>query len=413
MKRGRAPLVVVAILLIAGCGGDDPADDPAADEASTTTTADGATTPTADQPGGGTLDDVAISLTEVAELDSPTTLGPRPGTTDLYATERAGTVRVLRADGDGLAVDDEPLIDLSDDVSTDGERGLLGLAFSADGDTLYLSYTNADGNSRLVAYAMDGDAVDEGSRRELLAVEQPFSNHNGGDVHLGPDGLLWYGLGDGGSSGDPEGNGQDPTTLLGAVLRIDPEAPTGDLPYGIPADNPFADGAAADGTTGRPEVFLYGVRNPYRFSFDAETDDLWIADVGQNAIEEIDFLAAGTGAGANLGWAEMEGSEPYEGGSPPAGHVPPIFEYSHDERGCSVTGGFVYRGDAIGALQGAYVYGDYCAPELRALTQADGDVTAERGLGVELSNLVGFGTDTAGELYALSLDGVVARLDPA
>ncbi len=305
----------------------------------------------------------------------------------------------------GGDVADEPVLDISDRTTTDGERGLLGLAVSPGGDELYVSYTNLDGDSRLDAYAVDGGVVDPGSRRELLAVDQPYSNHNGGNVVLGPDGMLYLGLGDGGSAGDPQGNGQDRSTLLGSLLRIDPR-PTGDDAYSIPEGNPFVGEGDA-----RPEIWAYGLRNPWRFSFDRETGDLWIADVGQSALEEINFAPAGEGAGANYGWNLREGTEPYNGGQRPDRNVDPIGQYSHDD-GCSITGGFVYRGQALPALRGAYVYTDLCAGDLRALAQRDGEVTQQAGLGVDVAQPVSFGEGPDGELYVLSLSGDVLRLAP-
>ena len=231
---------------------------------------------------------------------------------------------------------------------------------------------------------------------------QPFSNHNGGDVHIGPDGFLWWSLGDGGSRGDPRGNGQNTDTLLGSILRIDPTAGN---PYGVPGDNPLV------GRAGRDEIFAYGLRNPWRFSFDRATGDLWIADVGQNRWEEINRLAApGRGRGANLGWNAREGTHSYDGGGIPTGHVGPIHEYSHD-RGCSVTGGYVYRGGRIPGLSGTYVYGDYCTAELWGL-RTDGD-RGSLDVSVPAGTLVSFAEDNAGELYVLSFDGWVSRLDPA
>jgi glucose/arabinose dehydrogenase len=296
-------------------------------------------------------------------------------------------------------------------VVTDVEQGLLGIEFSPDGGTLYVSYSLApDGDSRVDAYTMAGDEVDTGSRRELLAVEQPYANHNGGDLAIGPDGYLYIGLGDGGSGGDPEGNGQDTQVLLGKILRVDPDRPADGKEYGIPADNPFADGA-----DGAPEVWLYGVRNPWRFSFDAETGDLWIADVGQESIEEIDLLPAadGGGKGANLGWNEMEGAHPFEDGTNPDGGVLPLFEFDHGDGGCAVTGGVVYRGTAIPELAGAYLFTDYCDGRLRGVRAGDGQVVEEHTFDAEGTELVSFGEDAEGEVYVLSLDGTIYRVEAA
>jgi glucose/arabinose dehydrogenase len=331
----------------------------------------------------------------------------------MYVAERPGRVRPVTVAGTGpdrtYQVGD-PVLDISDNVVADGERGLLDIVFSPDGGTLYVHYSLApSGDARVAAYTMAGDEVDTGSYRELLAVEDPFPNHNGGEMEFGPDGYLYIALGDGGGGGDPEGNGQDTQALLGKILRIDPTSPSGGQEYGIPADNPFADGAG-----GRPEVWLYGVRNPWRFSFDRANGDLWIGDVGQNEWEEIDQLqaSAGGGRGANLGWNEVEATHPFEGGSNPDGGVLPVFEYSHDE-GCSVTGGVVYRGAAIPGLGGAYLFSDYCQGDVRGLRVRDGQVTEERTFDAHVDQLVSFSEDPAGEVYALSLLGGIYRLDAA
>ena len=405
MRRpGALACVAVAALLGPACGGDD--DDDAGDLRATTTTTvpPESTEPAA--PGTAPLAEIDLSLTEVATAEGPTALVARAGTETAYVAEVAGRVRSMT---DGTL--GEPVLDISDDVVADGEQGLLGIEFSPDGGTLYASYSLApDGDTRVDAYTMDGDALDAGSRRELLAVEQPYPNHNGGDLAIGPDGFLYVALGDGGSGGDPEGNGQDTQALLGKILRIDPTRPAGGAEYGIPADNPFA-----DGQDGAPEVWLYGVRNPWRFSFDAETGDLWIGDVGQDAFEEIDLLPAadGGGNGANLGWNEMEGAHPFEGGSNPEGAVLPAFEYDRSEGACSVTGGVVYRGDAIPELTGAYLFTDYCAGQLRGLRASGGQVVEEHIFDAEGPDLVSFGEDAAGEVYVLSLDGPIYRVDAA
>jgi glucose/arabinose dehydrogenase len=299
------------------------------------------------------------------------------------------------------------VLDISEDVSVSGEQGLLGLAFSADGATLYVSYTNPDGDSRVDQYAMDGDQVDRGSRRELLAVDQPFANHNGGDVKVGPDGFLYFGLGDGGAADDPDNRAQDTDDLLGKILRIDPANGTDDEPYAIPEGNPYRDGG------GQPEIFLSGVRNPWRFAFDPDGGDLWIGDVGQNQIEEVDVLASDEAAGANLGWSGYEGSEVFIEDRVQEGTVPPVYEYLHDDGGCSITGGEVYRGGAVPGLEGAYVFGDYCDGKLRALTvDDDRNADAFRELGPEVPSLVSINRANDGELYLVSLDGPVYRLDP-
>jgi glucose/arabinose dehydrogenase len=398
---------------LAGCGGDD---DGGASGVTTTErpategeppAGDSTTAPAAESP----LDGIEITATPVAQVDSPTALVVRPGSQTMYVAERAGRVRPVTVTGTGpdrMYQVGDPVLDISANVVADGERGLLDIEFSDDGGTLYVHYSLApSGDARVAAYMMAGDDVDTRSYRELLAVEDPFPNHNGGEMEFGPDGYLYIALGDGGGGGDPEGNGQDTQALLGKILRIDPANPSGGQEYGIPADNPFADGEG-----GRPEVWLYGVRNPWRFSFDRANGDLWIGDVGQNEWEEIDQLpaAAGGGRGANLGWNEMEATHPYEGGSNPDGGVLPVFEYSHDE-GCSVTGGVIYRGSAIPGLEGAYLFSDYCQGDVRALRVRDGQVTEERTFDAHVDQLVAFAEDADGEVYALSLLGGIYRLD--
>ena len=406
MKRVLLGPVLALVLVIAGCGGDDGDEvgDAVADRPEPTTTSPepSSTTsaPTTSTTAAVPFEDVTLTATIVVEASNPTAMAVRPGDDEtLFVAERDGVVRPLVDDELG-----EPLVDISGDVSTGGERGLLGLAFAPDGDRLYLSYTDGNGDSRIDELMMDGDAVDLGSRRQVLGVDQPASNHNGGNIAFGPDGFLYFGLGDGGGAGDPQGNGQNTDTLLGSLLRIDP-INRGSDPYAIPEGNPFVAGG------GRGEIWAYGLRNPWRFSFDRQTGDLWIGDVGQGTIEEVDLLPAATGGGkgANLGWNRLEGTQRYEG-DPPAEHVLPIFEYGRDGGECSVTGGFVYRGENIAGLQGAYVFSDYCAAEVRAIVVRDGRVVAERGLGVEVPNIASFGEDANGELYALSLNGPIYRL---
>jgi glucose/arabinose dehydrogenase len=369
-------------------------------------------------PAGG------LALEPVATVGFPTSLVARPGTGQLYVTDKVGVVRRLvptegaEPTGDGPTtweLVDEPVLDVSDEVDPEGERGLLGLAFSPDGDELALYRTALDGTLTIEVVAMDGDGADPTSRRTVLEVDHPRTNHNGGQLVTGPDGLLYAGLGDGGGAGDPDDNGQDPTTLLGTIVRIDPWDATTGQPYAIPDGNPFAAGTDAQGRAGAPEVWAWGLRNPWRFSFDRATDDLWIGDVGQNAWEEIDLLpaqAGGAGRGANLGWSELEGTHPFDGGQAPAGAVPPLFEYGRESGECSVTGGYVYRGSAIPSLAGTYVYADLCRPELRGLVrQADGQVVdGPIGLSVAGGNVVSFGEDADGELYVLTADGAIARL---
>lgn len=385
-------------------GDRSEADDPEAGAESTATSAN-----PADDPD--TLPTDALRLVEVATAEFPTTLISRPGSADLWVAEREGQVRQLRRDDDGFELLADPTLDIADLVGVEGEGGLLGLTFSPDGRLLYVSYTGNSGESIVAEYAMDGDRADADSARILLTVEQPFSNHNGGQIEWGPDDLLYVALGDGGNGGDPLNSGQDTSTLLGAILRLDPENPGGEAAYGIPADNPFA-----DGERGRPEIWLYGVRNPWRFSFDRDTGDLWIGDVGQNAVEEITFLPAdggSAGRGANLGWRLVEGDQPFDGGTPPPDHAAPIHTYGREGGACSVTGGYVYRGERIPELSGAYLFADYCVGQILALRALDdgsiliGDVVTDRSVG----RIVSFGEDEDGEIYVLAPGGSINRLE--
>ncbi len=344
-----------------------------------------------------------VAVEPVLRLDEPIDMAVAPGDELVWIAERPG--RVLRVDLDrGEVV--ETILDISAETEATGERGLLGIAVTER--WLFVNFTDLGGDTRVDAFEREGTGLGD-RRRTLLSQSQPFRNHNGGDLAIGPDGLLYIGFGDGGSGGDPLDAGQDPTTWLGAVLRIEP-TPDGVEAYAVPPDNPFV--AGEDGSpVGRPEIFLTGVRNPWRFSFDRSTGDLWVADVGQDRYEEVTVLLAanGGGVGANLGWRLREGLHSFSGDEPP-GHADPVWEYGQDD-GCSVTGGFVYRGTAIEDLYGSYVFGDYCTSRLWALQISTGKVEF-RDLGVEVpgGSLASFGEDAQGELYTLSLNGPVARI---
>ncbi|MFJ7239833.1 PQQ-dependent sugar dehydrogenase [Streptomyces olivaceus] len=340
-----------------------------------------------------------IALTEVASATNPTAGAAGPGGT-VWIAERAGTVRVLSDGGLG-----EPVLDISDETTTDGERGLLGLAFDPDLAHLYISFTDLEGTSTIDEFAVQDGTVQQDTRRTVLTQEQPETNHNGGDIKFGPDGYLYVAFGDGGGGGDPDGNGQKLDTLLGKLLRIDPQ---GGDPYAIPEDNPFAGDPGARG-----EIWSYGLRNPWRFSFDAGSGDLLIGDVGQSEWEEIDWAPADSKGGENYGWSQMEGTHPFRGGTEPDNHVPPVHEYDRTGLGCSVTGGYVYRGEAVEDLVGQYVYSDYCDGTLRSLEIENGAVTGENDLGVNGGEVVSFAQDADGELYVLAIGGTVSRVDPA
>jgi glucose/arabinose dehydrogenase len=341
-------------------------------------------------------------------LSQPVFLTAPPGDlTRLYVVEKTGAVRILRND----TLLTTPFVNIGALVSRGGEQGLLSMAFHpawAANGYVFLSYTDTLGTSKVMRYAATGpEALDPASAVEILSVPQPYTNHNGGLIAFGPDGMLYVGLGDGGSGGDPLGNGQDRTTLLGSILRLDVE---GGLPYTIPADNPFA------GQTGaRGEIWAYGLRNPWRFSFDRSTGDLYIGDVGQSAREEVNVQPAGSAGGENYGWNVMEGSICYNAATcETTGLTLPVAEYTHAE-GCSITGGYVYRGAAVAALQGRYLYADYCGGWVRSFTWAGGAATDSRDW-LDLdpgSQVVSFGEDGAGELYLMTLGGDLYRIVPA
>jgi glucose/arabinose dehydrogenase len=407
--RGVAALLVLVLLVAACSGGDDDSQAGSATSATSTTvvpstTAAPARTRAAAQAATRAQFQAArVRLAKVATLEQPVAMAVRSGDdSTLYVVEQVGRVRAVRHG----RLDPTPVVDISGEVTSGGEQGLLGLAFSPDGRYLYLAYTDRDGNHQISELTMRGQRADPGSERSLLHFDDPFPNHNGGQLAFGPDRRLYIAFGDGGSGGDPLGNGQSLDTLFGKILRIDPR-PSGGRPYGIPSDNPFVGREGARG-----EIWDYGLRNPWRFSFDAATGDLWIGDVGQNSYEEVDHEPAGQG-GRNYGWNRREGLHPYDGGDRPDGAVDPVIEYGREGGACTVIGGFVYRGQRIRGLRGAYLYGDYCAGWVRAARVSDGRVAAERDLGLSIPSLSSFGADSDGELYAMSLTGDLYRLAPA
>ena len=338
------------------------------------------------------------------EFDSPTN----------FVQYQAGLVLVAEQDGRILGFNETALqqehifytdfLDIRDRVSDRGwEEGLLGMALSPHNERhLFVYYSAANPRRSVVSRFNYNTTVSPDSELVILEVEQPYANHNGGQIAFGPDGYLYIGLGDGGSAGDPQGNGQDTSTLLGTILRIDVSEATAEQPYVSPPDNPFADGG------GRPEIWAYGLRNPWRFSFDRETGDLWAGDVGQNRWEEIDIIRSG----GNYGWNAMEGSHCFR---PPddchqEGMIPPVWEYPLEDDACSVIGGYVYRGAAIPWLTGVYVYGDFCTGQVFGLRYADGEVVEHKLLADTGLRIASFGQDNDGELYVLSQGEGIYRL---
>jgi glucose/arabinose dehydrogenase len=360
-------------------------------------------TPTQPPPSADQLQAMSFQLEPfVKGLNAPTAVtndGVNAGR--LYILEKGGAI-VIEQDG---KVNDTPFLDITGNVGSNGsEQGLLGLAFHPDYKNnryFYVDYTDRNGNTIIARYtaASDGNTADPGSAKQILEIDQPYANHNGGQLAFGPDGMLYIGMGDGGSQGDPNGNGQNTNVLLGKILRIDVDH--GD-PYAIPPDNPFANGEG-----GKPEIWDFGFRNPWRFSFDRQTHDLYIGDVGQAKWEEIDYIAAGTKGGLNFGWNIMEGAHCYSPATncDQSGLVLPISEFDHGN-GCSVIGGYVYRGTQFPQINGVYFYTDYCSGIVWAVTRAaSGAWTTTRVINSS-SSYAGhssFGEDLSGELYVTDL----------
>ncbi len=395
VARRLALALALTSFVLAGCGGDDGEQGTTSAE---TETAGGVTAP--EEPGSGN----GVSLEKIGEFDSPDYVAQPPESDDLYVVEQPGRIRIVRG---GRTLPD-PALDIADHVSDSGEQGLLSVAFPPDFQSsrlLYLYFTGNDQDQHVVEYrARDDGTIDEASAREVLRMDDFASNHNGGLLLFGPDGRLYIGTGDGGGSGDPERNGQDLGSLLGKILRIDPRQ-AGGRPYTVPADNPFVDEPGA-----RPEVCEFGLRNPWRFSFDRETRDLTIADVGQNAFEEVDFLPADRVCGNNFGWSAFEGEERFNSDQEAPGAIPPILTYELGDGNCAVTGGYVVRDPSLPSLNGRYVYGDFCAGELRSFRPNPSKAVDDGPLGLEVPGLSSFGEDGDGRVYAVSLEGPVYRL---
>jgi len=351
---------------------------------------------------------VPLALDIVAQgLSSPLFLTAPVGDERLFVVERGGLVRIV----EGGVVLGAPFLDVHGEITAGGERGLLGLAFHpayAGNGHFYVNYTDGGGDTQIVRYTVSADrnVADPATALPILSVDQPDSNHNGGMLAFGPDGMLYVGMGDGGGVGDPDDNGQRPETLLGSILRLDVDAGT---PYAIPDDNPFAHHA-----TFRHETWAYGLRNPWRFSFDRATGDLYVGDVGQGAREEIDFQPAASTGGQNYGWRVMEGTGCYRPtpGCSTSGLTLPAHEYGHDE-GCSVTGGYVYRGAALTDLAGRYVFADFCDGWIRSFAVVGGTVQNLQDHSAALGtvpSIASFGEDGGGELYVVSLAGTIYKL---
>ncbi|MGA9279463.1 PQQ-dependent sugar dehydrogenase [Ilumatobacter sp.] len=386
-------------------------------EADLPTQAPGQGVPVTTTPGP--LPEPAVRLIELGTYDRPVETAIDAGDGRIFVVQQGGTI--VAADDESDAV----VFDISEVSATtfsgaQGEQGLLGLAFHPDEDLAYVDFTNADGNTVVAEFAFDPTTYefDPTSYREILTVEQPFPNHNGGELDFGPDGYLYIGLGDGGAADDPDRTALDLSSRLGKLLRIDPTA-TDDAPFTVPDDNPFVGTDGAD-----PTIWARGLRNPWRFSFDSLTGDLWIADVGQGRLEEIDLAPAtdgrDAGRGLNFGWSAFEANEALNTDQDPAGHVPPVVSYPHENGDCSVSGGVVARDSSHPALNGWYVYGDFCSGRLWALdttsvsSGSDGPVGTPRI--VELGTVPALAAVTVGpfgDIHAVSNTGQLYRLAQA
>jgi glucose/arabinose dehydrogenase len=405
-----APLVALLVVLTAiaaACGGDD---DPAGAESETAVVQEERSDAEAPAATGAQASG-PLRLAKIGEFASPLFVTSPPGDRRrLFVVEQGGRIRVVR----GGRVLSRPFLDVSAQIVSGGEQGLLGLAFAPDyarSRRFYVNFTNRSGDTRIVEYRTrrsNPNRADPGSARVILRQDQPEANHNGGMLAFGPDRMLYVGLGDGGGSDDQHGergNAQDLGSLLGKILRIDPRR-SGARPYRVPRDNPFVGRAGA-----RPEVFAYGLRNPWRFSFDRETSDLVIGDVGQNAVEEISFATLRRARGANFGWRPFEGSRRNFDDEDAPGHLPPVIDLTHDDGYCSVTGGYVVRAPDLPALRGQYVYGDFCDGRIRAARLRPGGASDDRRLELpEVGSISSFGEDAQGRVYVTSLDGPVYRL---
>ena len=393
MRSRIAILLALAPLLLAACGEKDEPE---------VTGPPVATTPDQGEPVG----EPGVVLKEIGEFEDPVYVTQPKGDNALYVVQQTG--QVIRVAPSGK---ESTLLDISDEITAGGEQGLLSVAFAPDyarSGRFYVDYTNTNGDTRVVEYrTRPNGKVERRSARTVLEQPQPYSNHNGGLLLFDDEGNLLIGLGDGGSAGDPQRNGQDLSTLLGKILRIDPR-PDGKAEYSIPGDNPFAEEGGA-----RPEILAYGLRNPWRFSFDSRTGALWIGDVGQNALEEIDVVE-NPGEEANFGWSAFEGTERFNEDEEAPNAIDPVLTYGRDA-GCSVTGGYVVRDRSLPDLYGRYLYADFCQGQLRSFSAEDaagGTAVDDRALGLQVPSISSFGEDQQGRIYAVSLDGPVFRLAP-
>lgn len=346
-----------------------------------------------------------VKLVEFARIAQPLAVVQRADDDALYVVSKTGRISSWRESD----FDPTPVLDITARVDSTNERGLLGLAFSRTRpDFMYIDYTDKKGVVHVSELPFDGKTADVSKERVLLSIPKPFNEHNAGTILFDNDGNLLISIGDGGGSDDKFNNGQRTDTLLGKVLRINPEA-SADKPYSIPKDNPFSKRSALSNAR-RPEILAYGLRNPWRISIDRDTGELWIPDVGQNSFEEVNLLAR-SGWGANFGWRFREGERKLAGGNP-KNYVPPVYAYPHLDGRCAIVGGELYRGKNLPGLVGTYIFGDVCSGNISALRR-QGSAWKPESLGVKVSYLAAFGMTNKGELIAVSLEGGLFRIESA
>jgi glucose/arabinose dehydrogenase len=405
--RVLLPAAVAAFLLVLGCGGATGGGATARESPTPGATAAPPAATATPTPTAAPAARPGLRLRRIGTFAAPVYVTAPPGDRRrLFVVEQEGRVMVVR----GGRKRSRPFLDIRDRVLAGGERGLLSLAFAPDyarSRRFYVYYTDNDGQQRVVEYRRSSaERADHGSARLLMRMPDSESNHNGGLLLFGPDGLLYIGTGDGGGAGDlhgPRGNGQNLGTLLGKILRIDPR-PQGARRYRVPPSNPFVGRQGARG-----EIFAYGLRNPWRFAFDPPTGNLVIADVGQSEVEEVSIVRR---PGANLGWRPFEGRRRYAGGESAPGHVPPVIERFHANGNCSITGGVVVRDAVLGALNGRYVFGDFCRGRIESARLRGGRARDVRATRLRVAQLSSFGEDARRRVYATSLAGPVFRLVP-
>ena len=355
-----------------------------------------------------TIKPPSLNAIRVGEAEQPMVLISRPGRDDFFLGERKGQIKATKVNDDGSLTIGETLLDLSDEVSTAGEGGLLGMAFSKDGNEIFVNYTAKPMATKVSSFPLINGIPSSGikSEKKIIEISQPYPNHNGGHLLVDDDGFLLVGMGDGGAGNDPHGHGQDTSTLHGAILRIDSSTPIG-TPYLIPSDNPFL----GQGSAFLPEIFLYGLRNPWRFDFDPSNGDLWIADVGQDSIEEINLLKADSyTSGSNFGWASMEGSVKRVDSNPLISYHEPVHEYDHGDGRCSIIGGVVVRDGNLEGLEGAFIFSDLCDGKIRALV-LNGEQWIDHDLEAFVELPISFTRASDGTIYVLSANGGIFRLE--